>query len=88
MVGGEARDLLQPALPRGVGGGSEGSVVGGGRQLRLFRAVLSVKAETLVGPQSVTAAERNRNPSGRVASFRPRSADFCSAGKKKPQLLL
>lgn len=85
MVGGEARDLLQPALPRGVGGGG----VGGG-QLRLFRAVLSVKAETLVGPQSVTVAERNRNPSGRVASFRPRSADFCSAGKKNKttQLLL
>lgn len=69
------------------GGGRE---CRGGRQLRLFRAVLSVKAETLVGPQSVTVAERNRNPSGRVASFRPRSADFCSAGKKKQttQLLL
>lgn len=56
--------------------------VGGGGRIRLFRAVLSVKAETLVGPQSVTAVERNRNPSGRVASFRPRSTDFCSAKKK------
>lgn len=54
-------------------------VVDGGGQLRLFRAVLSVKAETLVGPQSVTAAERHRNPSRRVASLRHRSADFCSA---------
>lgn len=59
----------------------DGGLGGWGGQIRLFQAVLSVKAETLVRPPSVTVAERNPNPSGRVAFFRPLSTDFCSAEK-------